>query len=321
MWCEFNHLVAMHIGSEGAVLIGLTLTGEGKDQVSDGQGAFAGLLACVQVNAPYRQLVDRYLDLFLHYGINPEIGFDAAVLDRCDREALSSVAGLFAEKDLTVTLHGPFMDLAPGALDEKVRQITIKRLHQTLDLVPLFLPLSVVFHAGYEDRRYQENQEQWLAGSLATWEPLVRRAEELGVLINLENVYEETPEMILKVLENISSDHLGFCLDVGHQNVFGRAPLSEWLDALGPYVRELHLHDNDGLWDEHGPIGSGKVPFAEVFQLVASKDARPLITLEPHEEASLWKSLYELEKLWPWKSDPKGDGTSRRSAVFGRDKR
>ena len=35
----------------------------------------------LQVNIPYRMLKDGYLDKFLEYGLNPEIGFDAGALD------------------------------------------------------------------------------------------------------------------------------------------------------------------------------------------------------------------------------------------------
>jgi len=28
-----------------------------------------------------------------------------------------------------------------------------------------------------------------------------------------------------------------------------------------------------------------------------------LVTLEPHEEATLWASLENLEKLWPWQEE------------------
>ena len=88
---------------------------------------------------------------------------------------------------------------------------------------------------------------------------------------------------------------------MGHLNAFGDVPLREWLDALGPYLREIHLHDNDGHNDTHGPIGSGTAPFEEMFQYLSDTGMKPLITLEPHEEASLWKSLEILEQLWPWK--------------------
>jgi len=244
--------------------------------------------------------MDKYLDLFLHYGINPEIGLDAAFLEQADREAMEKVAHLFAKAGRTITLHGPFMDLAPGGLDERIREVSVSRMHETMELVPLFNARSVVFHAGYDDRRYHTQRQQWLARSQATWEPLTRRAEELGVVIHLENVYERTPDMILCLMEAISSENLGFCLDVGHMNAFAETPLVEWLSALGPYLKEIHLHDNIGKGDEHAPVGSGTAPFGELFQYLSDRRVKPVLTLEPHAEASLWRSLESLEQLWPW---------------------
>ena len=258
------------------------------------------LLDQIQVNAPYRKLVDQYLVLFLEHDINPEIGFDANSLDRINEESLTAMAHLLAERGRTITLHGPFMDLAPGGMDEQVRRVSALRLDRTLDLVPFFRARSIVFHAGYDDRRYKAHRQEWLSRSLATWGPIIRRAEEIGVVIHLENVYEQAPEMILSLIEAIDSENLGFCLDVGHMNAFGDAPLREWLDALGPHLREVHLHDNDGHNDLHGPLGSGTVPFEELFRHLSNASIKPVITLEPHEEKSFWQSLESLENLWPW---------------------
>lgn len=273
---------------------------KGKRQVPDRRGAFAGVLSRVQVNAPFQQLVDGYLDLFLRCRINPEIGFDASVLDRREELPLEQVARLFMEDGRTVTLHGPFMDLAPGALDDRIREVTARRLLEAMELVPLFRPLSVVFHVGYDDRCYHDYRREWLAGSLETWEPIARRAEGLGVMISLENVFEQTPYMIAALLDSLSSSNVGFCLDVGHQNAFSTTPLAEWLSVLGSRLREVHLHDNDGRGDDHEPIGSGSVAFPTLFAYLVETGLRPVITLEPHAEASLWKSLEALEMLWPW---------------------
>ena len=273
------------------------------DQGLDRKRRYGQLLDRVQVNAPYRQLVDKYLELFLRYGINPEIGFDALALEAASQEAMAEMARLMKEQGRTITFHGPFMDLAPGGLDERVREVTARRLQQTMELVPVFRPQSVVFHTGYDERRYHAHRAEWLSGSLATWEPLVQQAEEMGVVIHLENVYEQTPEMILTLIEEMDSENLGFCLDMGHMNVFGEVTLSEWLDALGPHLKEVHLHDNNGHSDSHGPIGSGTAPFKELFQYLHDQEKRPVITLEPHEEATLWVSLENLEKLWPWQEE------------------
>ncbi|MBW1981834.1 MAG: sugar phosphate isomerase/epimerase [Deltaproteobacteria bacterium] len=259
-----------------------------------------GLLQLVQVNAPFDLLVEKYLDVFLYHRVNPEIGFSAAVLDEVDHKRLQFVADLLARHGLTTTVHGPFMDLAPGGLDEEVRQVSRRRFHRLLDLAPIFEPKAIVFHAGYDDRRYHEHRSRWLENSITTWEPLVARAEKLRVPIQLENTYEETPEMILAVLEKISSDYFGFCFDIGHQHVFARAPLAEWLDCLGDYLGHVHLHDNDGRCDSHQAIGDGSAPFHELFQYLGNNNRRPVITLEPHAEENLWLSLQSLRELWPW---------------------
>jgi len=276
------------------------------DQILDPERRYGRLLDQVQVNAPYRQLVDRYLEAFLHSGINPEIGFDALALETFSEEGMAEVARLIADCGSNTTFHVPFMVLAPVGIDERLRKFTARRLQRTMELVPLFRPLSIVFHAGYDERRYHAHRAEWLSGSLATWEPLIQQAEEMGVVIHLENVYEQTPEMILALIEEMSSENLGFCLDMGHMNVFGEVALSEWLDALGPHLKEVHLHDNNGHIDSHGPIGSGTAPFKELFQYLHDQEKRPLVTLEPHEEATLWTSLENLEKLWPWQEPGKG---------------
>ena len=278
------------------------------DQILAPKRRYGRLLDQVQVNAPYRQLVDKYLELFLRYGINPEIGFDALALETASQEAMAEMARLMEEQGRTITFHGPFMDLASGGLDERIREVTAWRLQRTMELVPLFRPLSIVFHAGYDERRYHAHRAEWLSGSLATWEPLIQQAEEMGVVIHLENVYEQTPEMILTLIEEMDSENLGFCLDMGHMNVFGEVALSEWLDALGPHLKEVHLHDNNGHSDSHGPIGSGTAPFKELFQYLHDQEKRPVVTLEPHEEATLWVSLENLEKLWPWQEEGTAKG-------------
>ncbi|MDH3803254.1 MAG: hypothetical protein OEU80_14370, partial [Deltaproteobacteria bacterium] len=67
------------------------------DQILAPKRRYGRLLDQVQVNAPYRQLVDRYLESFLNYGINPEIGFDAHALETFSEEGMAKVARLIAD--------------------------------------------------------------------------------------------------------------------------------------------------------------------------------------------------------------------------------
>jgi len=93
----------------------------------------------------------------------------------------------------------------------------------------------------------------------------------------------------------------GLCLDCGHLTAFGRAPLDEWLEVLGPFIGQLHLHDNLGQKDDHLPMGRGRVDFRRLFAYL--KDQRttpPVMTMEVHRPADVWASLECLEGLWPW---------------------
>jgi sugar phosphate isomerase/epimerase len=54
---------------------------------------------------------------------------------------------------------------------------------------------------------------------------------------------------------------------------------------------ELHLHDNNGEEDTHLAVVKGNADVAGLFQLLNENGLSPIITLEPHEEDTLWQSL------------------------------
>ena len=71
----------------------------------------------IQVNVPFRMLYDEYLDRFLKHRINPEIGIDAPALEGFTFADFNRIGKIFHEHALTVTLHGPFIDLSAGSKD------------------------------------------------------------------------------------------------------------------------------------------------------------------------------------------------------------
>ena len=249
------------------------------------------LLKKLQVNAPFLDLKNRYLPTFLKYGMNPEIGIDAEALDTTSDAEFESVAEILKTNNRKITVHGPFMDLVPGALDPMLLAATRRRFARFFEVVPIFEPVNVVCHTGYDPSHYRELWTEWLPLSVATWEPLVAQAERLGFKLLLENVYEKNSDVHAALFEAISSDAFGFCLDVGHHNVFADEPLEKWIDAFGEKIMEVHLHDNDGKEDSHWAIGTGNVDFSGLFQRIRTKGLQPTITLEPHEEETLWQSL------------------------------
>lgn len=251
-----------------------------------------------QVNIPFRMLWDTYLEKFLEYNLNPEIGLDADALDNFSFSDFKKIAKLFQSKDRRVTFHGPFIDLSPGSNDPEIRSVTKRRLEQVLEIVPLFKPASVVCHAGYDKSRYGFFREEWIEKCLEIWSWFGISLEKEGTRLMLENVYESGPDEILTIFQNLEKDNVGFCLDPGHTFVFGEASLESWIKVLGKYLGQIHLHDNNGKEDEHLALGTGSINFQPVFEFLKSdKKNRTIITLEPHDEESLWPSLEFLEKV------------------------
>jgi sugar phosphate isomerase/epimerase len=257
----------------------------------DEQRHFIRLLEKVQVNVPFLRLKNEYLALFMEYGMNPEIGIDAGAIDSISDKEFKNIAEILKINQRKITLHGPFMDLVPGGLDSMLLAATRNRLDRFFEIIPIFEPIHVVCHTGYDPGHYRENWNEWLANSIATWKSYVGLAERFGFKLLLENVYEKNPEVHLAFFDAISSDHFGFCLDIGHHHVFGKSPLKEWVERLGEKIMALHLHDNDGQEDSHLAIGKGNADFRGLFQLISERGLRPTVILEPHEEETLWQSL------------------------------
>jgi sugar phosphate isomerase/epimerase len=253
------------------------------------------LLKRVQVNLPFPMLVEN-LGAVLSVALQPEIYFSGFTLDRLSSGEVERTSNALREKSVPVTFHAPFMDLNPGAVDERVREITAFRFDQVLKLVPHFQPRSIVFHPGYDRWRYDDDVDLWRENSLLTWRPLVKRAEAMGVRMALENVFEENPEPLRKVLEEIDSPFLGYCMDAGHGNLFSEVPLLTWVEVLGSRLLEIHLHDNLGKADDHLPLGRGSIDFPALFSLLGEKKIQPIYTIEPHEIGLLQPSLEALEK-------------------------
>ncbi len=259
------------------------------------------IVSRVQVNIPLRMLCGSYLNLFTACDINPEVGIDAVTLEKYDQVTFLDVGRKLRDKGLSITLHAPFMDLSPGSTDPDVRALTRRRFEQTLRVAEVFKPKSVVCHAGYDLKRYGFIEDLWLENSVEIWSWFALRTGEQGARLMLENVFEHDPVFLGNLLERLRPLNVGFCLDVGHQAVFARTPMDLWLKALGPYLGQLHLHDNQGLRDDHSRMGDGIVDFRTLFEfLKRERKIPPIITLEPHREEDLIPNLKYLEKVWPW---------------------
>jgi sugar phosphate isomerase/epimerase len=244
----------------------------------------------IQVNIPYKMLLDK-LDFVVDKGLNPEIYFNGEALDSYQEEDVIKVRLALKQKGQSITIHAPFMDLSPGGVDAKVKRATIERLNQIVEVAAFFHPQIVIFHPGYNKWLFDGNVELWLENSLKTWSPIVTMVERMSIPIALENVFEEEPSSLQKLISTINSSYFNFCFDTGHFHLFSTVSMEEWFNSLGKYIKAVHLHDNFKKSDDHLPIGDGEIDFDLFFQLIKHHGVDAIYTIEPHKVEQLERSL------------------------------
>jgi sugar phosphate isomerase/epimerase len=198
------------------------------------------------------------------------------------------------EYDPSFTIHSPFMDLSPGAVDSKARAVTIERFSQIFDIARVLKPAAIVFHSGYEKWKYALKTDLWLENSLRTWKPLLERAVDMGLKIAIENIFEDEPANLRLLMEEMGSEHFGICFDTGHFNLFSKVLLIDWMRELATYIVELHLHDNNKTFDDHIAIGKGTFDFDALFSTLKNKDL--IYTIEGHTPEDVLKSIEKLKE-------------------------
>lgn len=194
---------------------------------------------------------------------------DASALARAD-ERREGVERLW--------LHAPFAELCPCAVDPLVREIAARRYRQTISLARSLGIVRIVVHGGFLPHVYAP---QWyVEQSVLFWRDFLQSAPQ-DLTIALENVMEPSPELLVRIVQEVGDPRLGLCLDVGHANTcVSETPPLAWIDAMQPYLRHVHLHNNAGGEDLHDPLGQGSIPMRRVLDAVLTRCPDATLTLE-----------------------------------------
>lgn len=134
---------------------------------------------------------------------------------------------------------------------------------------------KMIVHSGYVPLIYYKAWHH--EKSVAFWKRYMADKPD-DFTICIENVMEDEPGMMAEIAKEVDRPNVQLCLDVGHANCCGRIPLSEWLRVMGPYLGHLHLHNNNGERDQHGPVREGTIDMAQVLDNIG-KAGRPDLTI------------------------------------------
>lgn len=157
--------------------------------------------------------------------------------------------------------HGPFPSAIGEAAEDAHRLLALRRAIRAASL--LGSRYIVIHPAKHMDNLPDPGHTIAHTYNRAMFEALKPDLKAAGVQLALENMFgwniatkraepcylSDATEM-LALLEALGEAQFCFCMDIGHAKLVDQSP-AEMLRRLGRHVAVLHVHDNDGLHDDH----------------------------------------------------------------------
>ncbi len=153
-------------------------------------------------------------------------------------------------------MHGPFTEIIPASIDHRAVELGMERLQQAYQAARDLGINRMVVHSGYMPLLYFKDWHH--AKSVEFWRMyMADKPDEFSIYI--ENVFEDEPCMMHRLIEDIGDSRVGICLDIGHANAVTSEDydIMDWIQILGPQIRHFHLHNNDGNHDQHASLDQG----------------------------------------------------------------
>ena len=157
-------------------------------------------------------------------------------------------------------MHGAFLDVTVFSDDPRIREVSDLRVTQSLEIAKKLNSKAVIFHTNYVPNfRLDSYMESWVEKNAEYWGNKLKENPMLDIYI--ENMFDMDCNMLAGLAEKMKAySNFGVCFDYAHAHVFGdENDIDEWVKKLAPYVKHIHINDNDFTSDLHLALGDGRI--------------------------------------------------------------
>lgn len=182
-------------------------------------------------------------------------------------EIEQELARLLPSYDLRCSVHAPLSDVNLGSLNPRMLQASLKEVIDSVAVAGRLGLGPFTVHPGFYTPLGQSNRPAAWNATKDSLRQIERVAQEHGVQVALENMPAMPISMIInpeQMEEMLAGTKLGICFDIGHAHTTHN--LESYLRLQDRFVN-LHVHDNEGHYDQHLPLGKGKIPLARLLPL------------------------------------------------------
>jgi sugar phosphate isomerase/epimerase len=186
----------------------------------------------------------------------------------------STLKRTLSKYDFTISYHVPHREFNLASVNEDIRQCCVSQVKAIGEYLDELGQGWVNIHAGYIPNSYHKKAiEKARFNCMQSLDEISEAFKTLNTEIFLENDSREnglikfglTPVQMRGLMEEYPEFYMTF--DLGHCHNSGFQPLN-FIEPLRDKIRAVHLHDNNGIKDEHLAIGAGTIDFAPVLKLL-----------------------------------------------------
>ncbi len=198
-----------------------------------------------------------------------------------------------------VSLHGFFSGLSFVSKDPLIKNASIKRYYQSLELAQEFGAKTVVFHTCFNNLLKQKQyREMFFLSNIEFYNEFIKNFEELEITATIENVHESNPDMIRDIIAAVNSPNLKATIDIGHCNLHSIEPVSYWIKEYGIMLHHMHFHSNFKDEDSHSSLLKGDIDIKGILKTLKDMHLYPSMTFEIFDKEELFESIEYFNSLY-----------------------
>ncbi len=200
-----------------------------------------------------------------------------------------------------ISFHGPVFcaeHSAPKGSQEYV---------ETMRHIRLLLPYIRHLHGEHftmhlnNCRVIPEKKDAMIRNALQNYAELCEILDPYGCPVCVENTGTALQENILLDQQEFTdlcrSEHFHVLIDIGHANANGW-DIPKLIRDLKDQIRAYHLHNNDGVHDQHNRVHEGTIDYLKILQVIREETPEAVKIIEYTRPALLGDWIHEdIEEL------------------------
>ena len=191
--------------------------------------------------------------------------------DYHDPRAVETLGAWLTEFGLELhSMHAPIVDAirhgrwvgsySLAAADETRRRAAVAEAAAALKVAERVPYKYLVVHLGVPDAQSPIAADNDEAAARRSVEDIAELAGEAHVGVAIEvmpNALSSASAICTLIEDGLEGANVGICLDYGHAHLMG--DLAEAIETVGGHLWTTHVHDNDGIGDDHAVPFSGRI--------------------------------------------------------------